>query len=113
MSEILHYIDFLDGFGYIQVKPPVEWKGMEIELTFADDSPKQRLSVTDFTWAGDVAEKINTYVDAGLTGGTGIFEALPYKAVLICDNTSYEFVTAGLQVSNKNAKFFCDIVKTP
>lgn len=111
MSQLLHYIDFLDGNGFVLVKPPVEWKDLEIELTFETDS--QRLSTTDFSWYGDTAEKINTARAAGLSGGAGVFEALPYKVVLMCENVAYDIVVAGLNLSSKNGQYSCDAVKVP
>jgi hypothetical protein len=111
LSQVLHYIDFLDGAGYVPVKPPQEWKSLRVELVFTQDA--QRLSTNAFTWAGDTAEQINDYYAAGLTGGYGITEGLPYKAVLNCDGEFYDIVTACLNFADESAQYFCDTVEIP
>jgi hypothetical protein len=63
---------------------------------------------------GDTAEQINTYKDNGLTGGYGITEGLPYKAVLSCDDgATYEIVNACLNFADESVEYFCDLVKVP
>jgi len=111
MEIIRHYIDFLDGLGFIEVHPPKEWKNTEIELSFTQDT--RRLSTNAFEWLGDNAVLINEYITEGLTGGYGITEGLPYKAVLDCDGTFYDVVTACLNFADESAEYFCDIVKVP
>ena len=106
MKRIIHYIDFLDGNGYQEVTPPEEWKGLEIEWNFAQN--ERRLNTSAFTWTGNVAVSINNRLSVG-----SIFEALPYKAVYECDNTSFNIVEAGIEMSSEDAEWFCDIVKAP
>ena len=107
MKRIIHYIDFLDGNGFQEVTPPTEWKNFEIEWNFAQNS--QRLNTTSFTWEGDiVAVNIQNRLSVG-----SIFEALPYKAVYECENTSFSIVEAGIHMSADDTEWFCDVVKAP
>jgi hypothetical protein len=102
----------LDGLGLQEVIPPQEWKSLDIEWNF--DQNQRRLSETSFTWVGEVAVSINQAITDGLTTGTGIFEALPYKAVLECaDGTPITLVEAGINMSAQDAEYFCDFVKAP
>src|SRR6478736_8411274 len=107
MEVIRHYIDFLDGAGYVEVHPPQEWKQLQIELSFTQDL--RRLNTNAFEWDGDSASKINTYISNGLSGGYGITEGLPYKAVLECESGFYDIVIACLNFADDSAEYFCDI----
>lgn len=117
MSTINHYIDFLDGLGYIEVRPPQEWKDLNIELSF--DNGEQKLSSGSFKWTSSdqgstsisVASNLNTHVNDGLTGGVGIFEGVPYKATITCDGTTYTIVESCIDLTL--ADFSCDIVSAP
>lgn len=113
MSEVRHYIDFLDGAGFVAVKPPQEWKNIEIENVF--DGTGDRLSTGSFTWVDDVALKLTEYLENGITGtSNGILEGLPYKVTYECDGTSYTVVNACINLASSETEFdYCDIVKAP
>lgn len=101
-----HYIDFLDGNGFITVKPPIEWKKIEMNLSFEEGNSK--LSDSAFTWVGDNAEQINTYVENG-----GVFEGLPYQIRFTCNNIQYTFFDGCLDLAADQAEFSCEQVKSP
>lgn len=117
MNTVRHYIDFYDGNGYVEVTPPAEWKTLEIEWNFVSD--ELRLSTTNFTWIGEVAQKINTYIaggmiPAGQPGSTpGKMEGPPYKIVIDCDGQLYTVIEACLKTNDRGATFFCDKVICP
>lgn len=114
-----HYIDFLDGNGFVEVHPPKEWKDLEIELSFM--SGEERLSSGVMSWtssetvsgAVSVADSINDYIAAGLTGGTGIFEGLPYQVRFECDGSVYTVVNACIDLASAEAQYSCDEVNAP
>lgn len=111
MNNLKNYIDFLDGNGYVERPLPVEFKGLEIEWNFVQD--EVRLSTNSFTWAGEVAQDINTHIANGLTGGVGIMEGLPYKIVVECNGIPQTIVEACLNTADEGATFFCDKVVLP
>ena len=113
MDALRHYIDFLDGAGYIEVIPPKEWKGLSIENVF--DSTGERLSTSSFTWVDEPAIKMMTYFENGITGtSNGILEGLPYQVTFDCDGTSYTIVKACINLASSETEFdYCDIVKAP
>jgi hypothetical protein len=119
MEALRHYIDFLDGNGFVEVRPPMEWKELSIEISFLNADEK--LSAEAFTWpdadqgtgAISVAKGLNDHVADGLTGGVGIFEGLPYQVRLICDSTVYVVLDCAINLAAPDAEFRCDMVKAP
>jgi hypothetical protein len=113
MSRLIHYIDFYDGNNFVEVTPPIDWKGLEIELAF--DQDKARLSTNALRFVGDTAEMINDYVSGAIGTVTtpGIFEGPAYKPVLECGNQSYDLFSACLELSAPDALYSCDEVQVP
>lgn len=99
-----HYIDFLDGNGFIEVQPPMEWKNFSMNVSFEEG--QERLSSDNFTWVGDNAELINEYVEGG-----GIFEGLPYQIRFTCDNTQYTLFDGCLNTASNENKYSCEEVE--
>lgn len=112
MSVLRHYIDFLDGIGYVEVIPPLEWKELAIESVFAQNS--NRLNTELFTWTGTTATKMNDYIEAGISGaGPGIYEALPYQVILECEGDVFVLIEAAINLAARESEFSCDIIKAP
>lgn len=103
-----HYIDFLDGSGFIETQPPVEWKNFSIQLSFEDGNEK--LSTDNLTWVGDNANLINEYITGGLSGGTGIFEGLPYQIRFTCNSIQYIVFDGYVNTASSEADYGCDEV---
>jgi hypothetical protein len=107
-----HYIDFLDGNGFVEVQPPQEWKKFSIQLSFEEGN--ERLSSSNFSWVGDNAEYINNYISGGSTGVTnGIFEGLPYQIRFTCDSIQYTILDACVNLASSEAKYSCEEVNLP
>lgn len=75
MIKTLFYIDGSE------VKPPKNWQELLIELNYGKDQFPQgnAVSITNFEWVRENYDWIQNYIDAGLTGGNGIFEAPPFR----------------------------------
>lgn len=108
-----HYIDFLDGNGFVEVQPPTEWKQLSLQLSF--ETGQEKLSSDNFTFVGDNANSINEYIEGGvLTGSSqtnGIFEGLPYQVRFTCDNTEYTILDSCLNLASDSASYSCDVVE--
>lgn len=119
MSDLRHYIDFLDGNGFVEVIPPQQWKELNIEISFLNSD--QKLSASDFTWTDapqelgvtSVSRAIKSHIDNGLTGGVGIFEGLPYQVRLICDTQVLVVLDCCINFCAPSAQFRCDTVIAP
>lgn len=106
MENLKFYIDFLDGAGYIEVKPPQEWKGLEIELIFDQQGANERLSTNSFTWLGDTAVSLIDYFENGATGASnGLFEGLPFLVTFECDGVTETVVQACVNLSSGDTEF--------
>lgn len=72
------------------VNAPTEWQGIEIEATFDNDSIQANINTDLFTFTLEEAKKIRDYITAGLSGGAGIFEGIPFS--LTVDNKSNSYL---------------------
>lgn len=63
------------------VNPPANWKELGIELNYGKDQfPNgQTVTITDWDWVRENYDLINNYIESGLTGGEGIFVAIPFR----------------------------------
>lgn len=63
------------------VDPPKNWEEMLIELNYGKDQfPNANVvSITDFIWLRKNFDFFIKYIDDGLSGGPGIFEAVPLR----------------------------------
>lgn len=66
----------------VEIKSPVNHKDLTLELNFDQDSHTASLSTTKWRFANAEAQSIINYIDAGLTGGNGIYEGMPFNIVL-------------------------------
>lgn len=89
------------------VPEPQDWQGLELELEFTNDSPAASIKTTTFTWLGSDAFELNKWVRAGLYGGVGIFEGIPFK-IMACGLVVFDGV---IDMTSQDTTFQCDIVK--
>lgn len=61
------------------VEPPENIRELQIELNYDTDTVEQQLSTNKWRWVRDNATTVNNYINAGLTGGVGVFEGLPLR----------------------------------
>lgn len=94
-------------------KPPSNWKEIEIEVSFENDSPSGSLSLNNFEFVGDNAIAINDYIADGLNGGIGITEGMPFRIDLSCETGVFNIFDGILDFSSEEAQFSCDIVRVP
>lgn len=90
MIQTLFYIN------NVQVLPPKNWQELEIELNYGKDQFPQGnvVSITNFEWVRENYDWIKNYIDSGLSGGVGIFEAPPFR-IDITDGTTTKTVFNG------------------
>ncbi len=104
-----HYIDFLDGNGFVSVQPPQEWKKTAIQLSFEEGNEK--LSSERFSWVGDNAQSINGYITGGINGiRNGIFEGLPYQVRFNCGGTQQTIFDGCINTASDDARYSCEKV---
>lgn len=71
------------------VNPPENLKELGIELNYGKDQFPQgnSVSITNFKWVRENYDWFRTYIDGGLTGGNGIFEAPSFR-IDVTDGTT-------------------------
>lgn len=89
-------IDTLFYIANSPVNPPQNWQDLLIELNYGKDQFPQgnAVSITNFEWVRENNDWIRQYIDAGLTGGVGIFEA-PLFRIDVTDGTTTKTVFNG------------------
>lgn len=108
MTDIQFEIDF--GTGFAVVPPPLNWQGLQIEITFTADHPSASLQATTLEWTGDIAQRINKYKKDGLTGGVGIFEGLPLR-IKTCTQPQELIFDGVIDLANASTTFECDLIR--
>lgn len=64
----------------IAVNPTENWRGMSLQLNFdKENGPVEQVTINDWDLVNENADIINNYIDAGVTGGPGILEGLPFR----------------------------------
>lgn len=98
-----------------QIQPPVNQREVEVELNFDVDDPNAAGTVSINNWDFSVLEAtiINAHIDAGLTGGVGIYEGLPFRVAVEDDNGRSTILDAYLDTADPEAIFECDRVNVP
>ena len=98
-----------------QIQPPVNQREVEVELNFYVDDPNAAGTVSINNWDFSVLEAtiINAHIDAGLTGGVGIYEGLPFRVAVEDDNGRSTILDAYLDTADPEAIFECDRVNVP
>lgn len=107
--ELLHEMNF--GNGYVQVQPPVNEDGIEVDIVWNGQSPSATIQSTAFIFLGETAKGIYAEVEKRkLNSGKSIYEGIPYR-VTACDlSLSFDLV---LIISHPDALFSCDEVSVP
>jgi len=90
---------FLDG---AEINPPLEWEGLQVQASF-EDSVQAAININEFTFVDDEAKKIIDYIEAGKTGGYGIFEGMPFTILI----DSCELFNGFLHFKNKYVQSDC------
>lgn len=103
-----HEIDF--GGGFQAVTAPRNEDAIRIDFVFTSASPTATIQSINLEWAGEVAKKMNNYFNAGLYGGKGITEALPYR-ISACNGLLQ--LDLMLDLTNASTLWECDMVKCP
>lgn len=64
-----------------QINPPKNWQELELELNFDKDRQLsgQQVSTNEWEFVRENADKIEAWIDGGLSGGVGIFEGIPFR----------------------------------
>ena len=89
--------------------PPNNWQGTEIELAFTNNSPDASIKTTNYEWLGEDAATLFAWYKAGLMGGNGIFEGVPFR-IETCDPKIIVF-DGCIDMSSEETTFQCDIIK--
>lgn len=63
----------------VRINPPQNWRGLEIELNFDTDSITEKVNINEWDFVRENVDIIQAWIDTGLTGGVGIFEAIPFR----------------------------------
>lgn len=74
-----------------KVKAPFNHKQLAIQLNFDKDSPDARLDLNKWRFVDETANVIYKEFQAGLTGGTGIFEGIPFDIAISNKNQTIKF----------------------
>ena len=64
------------------VNPTKDWGAIQVMATWDENGGQANISLEDFTFVNENAQTIRQYVQDGLTGGTGIFEGIPFSIEL-------------------------------
>lgn len=88
---------------------------IQIQGNFDEDDPDSGLSVsvTNYKLGRDSAKIINAYIANGLTGGTGIWEGLPFKLKLVSATDELILTDGFLDLASASTEFMCDIINAP
>ena len=90
------------------VNPPRNWKELEFQLNFENESPAASVSTNSFEFTGDEAGAINKWLKGGLSGGVGIFEGMPFR-IEVC-GSNLKLFDGYLDLSSPDTNFECDKV---
>lgn len=92
----------------VNVPPPEEYPGLEIELSFENEDPDATVRTTTFTWLADDAKMLNDWKNKGLLGGVGIWEG-PSFQMTACNPPQIVF-DGCIDMTSKETIFSCDKV---
>lgn len=112
-------VDKIQG---VQVEPPINNAESVIELNFDTNDPHSEgiVSTNLYEWSRAPAGSglnggaviINAYRAAGLTGGVGVFEGLPFTRDITDDNGTINVYNGYLDLASTATEFLCDNVNT-
>ena len=90
------------------VPPPDNYRSLQIELSFENNSPEAVLNSTKLIWKGSDAALMTQWAQSGLNGGVGIFEGVPLE-IQAC-GTSITIFNGIIDLTDSETTFACDIV---
>ncbi len=93
----------------VNVVPPNDWEGLEVECSFENNSPDATVKSTTFEWLGSDAANLNQWVNRGLQNSYGIFEGEPLK-ITACTPPITVF-DGCVDFTHPETTFQCDIVR--
>lgn len=82
------------------VNPPKDWLDLEVLATFENGSPEANLTTSEITFVNAEAKMIRDWVDAGTTGGVGIFEGIPFRVQLLNSTSTFDTFEGFLDLSD-------------
>lgn len=105
------YFEYDFGSGFAPGDPPVNWKEMKVQEIWTKDILQYQLQSISFQWVTGMADKINQYRVAGLTGSTGLFE-MPGLRIYIGALHMLLF-DGGINISDPSCEWRSDKVVCP
>ncbi len=63
----------------VEINPPADWQKLEFELNFERDKNNSKVTISEWNFVRENADKIHAWRNGGLIGGPGVFEGLPFK----------------------------------
>ena len=97
------------GSGMQVIPPPRNWRDTKLECLFTNDFPSATVQAINYEWVKDNAKSINSYIAAGLAGGTGIGEGIPLQI----DINGYVIFSGIIDLANASTEIECDMIKAP
>jgi hypothetical protein len=82
------------------VNPPKDWLDLEVLATFENGSPEANLTTSEITFVNAEAKMIRDWIDAGMTGGVGIFEGIPFRVQLLNSTSTFDTFEGFLDLSD-------------
>lgn len=97
---------FVDG----EEVTPFNHKELSVELNFDKDSPDSKVLLNKWRFTNESADIVYKKYLAGLTGGTGIFEGIPFK-ISVSDNGVNREFNQYLDLTTVDALLSCDDIE--
>lgn len=89
---------------------PDNWPALEFEASWENDKPSASLKTNNFEFSAARAKIINNWIAAGMNGGPGIMEGIPYNMKGCTNSILFQGVLMG---NHESAEFECDSVRLP
>lgn len=89
----------------------LNWRDIEIEVNFEDNFGEGAIKSGAIEFTGDLAGKINDWIEQGNNGGPGIFEGPPFR-IETCGNNSIIF-NGCIDTAECTTEYECDKVVAP
>ena len=95
----------------VQSNAPIEWGSIETLSTFDREAVQANISIDKMTFVNTEASAIKAYIEAGMTGGVGIFEGLPLQLQVFNQNNTVSIfdglidLTDGLEIKEWQNKY--------
>jgi len=85
---------------FIRYNAPEEWEDVNITASFEDHKNEPNLAIEDFTFNLEARQAILNWIEAGKTGGVGIFEGMPFSLTLFNNQPIQSNFNAFLDFTN-------------